>query len=502
MTELQNSGAASHRTEAWDQIDWERAEETVGYPLGGLQARIVKATQQGRWNKVQALQRLLTHSYSGKALAVKRVTENRGKRTPGVDGETWNTLRQKVAAIHRLRQRGYKPQPLRRVYIPKKHSPKLRPLSIPAMLDRAMQALYLLALAPVAETTGDESSYGFRPRRSTADALQKCFFLLSRRKSAKWVLEGDIRSCFDRISHEWLLANVPMDRLILRKWLKAGFMDKRTLYPSTDGTPQGGIISPTLANLALDGLQALLRQNFPVRSHQKVNLVKYADDFIITGASREVLEQQVRPLVERFLAERGLELSPDKTVITHVEQGFDFLGKNVRMYRDKLLIKPSKASVHSVVRQARLVIRGAGCLTAGQLICQLNPFLRGWANYHRHAVSSGTFVSIDYFIWHALFRWAKRRHRRKSPNWVLRRYFPPYKGRRFEFTGTIGTREASRTVRIFQTHSIPIRRHVLVRGDANPFDPQWDDYFRNRRPRPTRNSIVSPRFIEEAIVEA
>jgi RNA-directed DNA polymerase len=279
-------------------------------------------------------------------------------------------------------------------------------------------------------------------------------------------------------------------------------MDKQTLYPSDDGTPQGGIISPTLANLTLDGLQTLLRQHFPIRSRQKVNLVRYCDDFIITGASREVLEQQVRPLVERFLAERGLELSPDKTVITHIEQGFDFLGQNVRMYRDKLLIKPSKASVSSVVRQARLVIRGASCFTAGHLIYRLNPLLRGWASYHRHAVSSGTFVSIDYYIWHALFRWAKRRHPGKSSHWVLRKYFLPHAGTRFVFTGTVRTRDAVRTVRIFRTHSIPIRRHVLVRGDANPFDPQWDVYFGNRRSRPTRNSVVSPRPIEEAVVEA
>jgi RNA-directed DNA polymerase len=370
------------------------------------------------------------------------------------------------------------------------------------MLDRAMQALYLLALAPVAETTGDAGSYGFRLRRSTADATARCFFLLSRRKSAKWVLEGDIRSCFDRISHEWLLANVPMDRLILRKWLKAGFMDKRTLYPSDDGTPQGGIISPTLANLTLDGLQVLLRKHFPVCSRQKVNLVRFADDFIITGVSREVLQQQVRPMVERFLAERGLELSPDKTVITHIEQGFDFLGQNVRMYRDKLLIKPSKASVHSALRQARLVIRGAGCLTAGQLICRLNPLLRGWANYHRHVASSSTFVSIDYYIWHALYRWARRRHPGKSSHWVLRKYFLPHAGTRFVFTGTVRTRDAFRTVQIFRACSIAIRRHILIRGDANPFDTEWVVYFGDRRSQRTRNSVVSPRPIEGAVVEA
>jgi RNA-directed DNA polymerase len=497
MTESTSSGAASRRTDDWDQVDWKQAERTVRR----LQARIVKATQQGRWNKVHALQRLLTRSYSGKALAVKRVTENRGKRTPGVDGETWNTPRQKVAAIHRLRQRGYKPLPLRRVYIPKKHSHALRPLSIPCMLDRAMQALYLLALSPVAETTGDGSSYGFRPKRSTADAIAKCFLLLSRKPSPTWVLEGDIRSCFDRISHEWLLANVPMDQLILRKWLKAGFMDKHALYASTDGTPQGGIISPTLANLTLDGLQVLLRQHFPVRSHQKVNLVRYADDFIITGASREVLEQQVRPLVERFLAERGLELSPDKTVITHIEQGFDFLGQNVRKYGAKMLIKPSKASRHSVVRQVRSVIKGSGHLTAGQLIQRLNPVLRGWAQYHRHEVSSEAFRSIDHYVWHALFRWARHRHPKRSSHWVLRRYFVRHEGKRFVFTGTAGTHAAPHTVRIFHTRSIPIRRHVLIRGDTNPFDPADAAYFDHRR-RHVPHSVLFPRFLEGAVVEA
>ena len=497
MTEPKNSGAASHKTDAWDQIDWKQAERTVRR----LQTRIAKATQQGRWNKVRALQRLLTHSYSGKALAVKRVTENRGKRTAGVDGETWSTPNQKIAAIRRLRQRGYKPLPLRRVYIPKKHSPKLRPLSIPAMLDRAMQALYLQALSPVAETTGDTSSYGFRPKRSTADAIAKCFILLSKKHSAKWVLEGDIRSCFDRISHEWLLANVPMDRLILRKWLKAGFMDKRTLYPSTDGTPQGGIISPTLANLALDGLQVLLKQYFPVRARQKVNLVKYADDFIITGASREVLEQQVRPIVERFLAERGLELSPDKTVITHVEQGFDFLGQNVRMYRDKLLIKPSKASVHSVIRQVRSVIRSSGHLTTGDLIQRLNPVLRGWAQYHRHVVSSHAFRSLDNYVWHALYRWARHRHPNKSSRWILGQYFVPHDGKRHVFTGTAGTPAAPRTMRILHTSSIPVRRHVLVRGQANPFDPADAAYFAHRR-RPTPDSVVFPRSRKGAAAEA
>ena len=495
MTESSGSGAASHRTDAWNQIDWDQVERTVRR----LQTRIVKATQEGRWNKVRALQRLLTHSYCGKVLAVKRVTENKGKRTPGVDGETWSTPRQKVAAIHRLRQRGYRPQPLRRVYIPKKHSGKLRPLSIPTMLDRAMQALYLQALIPVAETTADGASYGFRPRRSTADAIGRCFVLLSRKASAQWVLEGDIRSCFDRISHDWLLAHVPMEPAILRKWLKAGFMERSTLYPTRDGTPQGGIISPVLANLALDGLQALLRQRFPRRAHFKVNLVRYADDFIITGTSKEVLETQVRPCVEQFLAERGLTLSPDKTVITHIEQGFDFLGQNVRKYGGKLLIKPSKASIRSVQRESRKIIKSSGSRMTGQLIVRLNTLLRGWAQYHRHVVSSEAFRSVDHYIWHALFRWARRRHPRRSSAWVLRKYFVPHEGTRSVFTGIVGIPDTPRTVRILSTRSIPIRRHVLVRGNANPLDPRDQAYFAHRR---QARSVVFPRSLRGTAAEA
>lgn len=226
------SGAASHGKTDWRQVDWRAVRRNARR----LQVRIVKATQEGRSGKVKALQRLLTHSHSGRLLAVKRVTENRGRRTPGVDQELWDTPGKKAAAVPSLRQRGYEPQPLRRVYIPKSNG-KMRPLGIPTMRDRAMQALYLLALDPIAETTGDRNSYGFRPKRSTADAIEQCFIALSPRRSAKWVLEGDIKSCFDRISHDWLLAHVPMDKAILRKWLKAGFMEKHAFHPTDDGTP-------------------------------------------------------------------------------------------------------------------------------------------------------------------------------------------------------------------------------------------------------------------------
>jgi len=231
------------------------------------------------------------------------------------------------------------------VYIEKRNK-KLRPLGIPVMKDRAMQALYLLALSPIAETTGDENSYGFRPERSAADAIEQCFTLLAKKGSPQWILEGDIKSCFDRISHDWLLRHVPMEQTILRKWLKAGFMDESVFYPTEEGTPQGGVASPVLANMALDGLQQALREHFPKlptgSTLHRVNMVRYADDFIVTGDSKEVLEDEVRPLLERFLGERGLQFSSEKTAITHIEAGFDFLGQTVRKYKGKLLIKPSK----------------------------------------------------------------------------------------------------------------------------------------------------------------
>lgn len=234
-----STGAPFHGVTDWHAIDWQSANHNVRR----LQARIVKATQEKRWGKVKALQRLLTHSFSGKALAVRRVTENQGKNTPGVDKVIWNTPQKKINAIYSLKQRDYHPQPLRRSYIPKKNGKK-RALGIPVMKCRAMQALYLLALDPVAETTADLNSYGFRPQRSTADAIEQCFTALGNLQTAQWILEGDIKACFDGISHEWLLTHIPMEKAILRKWLKSGYMEENVLYPTEEGTPQGGISTP------------------------------------------------------------------------------------------------------------------------------------------------------------------------------------------------------------------------------------------------------------------
>jgi len=420
-------GAASGEATEWYAIDW----PTLHRNVRRLQVRIAQATKERRWGKVQALQRLLTHSYSGKVLAVRRVTENTGKKTPGVDQEIWDTPEKKTQAVQELRRRGYQPQPLRRVYIPKSDGKTMRPLGIPTMKDRAMQALYLLALDPIAETTADKNSYGFRQQRSCADAIDQCFKALHN-ANTQWVLEGDIKSCFDRISQDWLLNHVPMDRVILKQWLTAGYMEKHVFHETADGTPQGGIISPALANCALDGLERLLKEKYPKGRPLKsfkgvrpcVNLIRYADDFVITGKSKELLEGEVQPLVEQFLQERGLELSPTKTVITHVEKGFDFLGQNVRRYLNgKLLIKPSKKNIKTFLGGIRRTIKAALGTSAADLIGELNPKIRGWANYHRHVVSKRTFDRADHEIFFSLWRWARRRHPKKRPALVQTKVF-------------------------------------------------------------------------------
>jgi len=466
-------------TSPWDQIDWSHCEREVRR----LQARIVKATREGRHNKVKTLQWLLTHSFHGKALAVRRVTENQGKRTPGVDGAIWQTPGTKHRAIGALRRRGYQPQPLRRVHIPKANG-KLRPLGIPTMKDRAMQALHLLALEPIAETTGDPNSYGFRPARSTADAMQQCFLILSKEKSPQWVLEGDIRGCFDYISHEWMLSHVPTDKKVMRQWLKAGYMENRTLFPTEAGTPQGGIISPTLANLTLDGLERLLREKFPkkMRPCPKVNLVRYADDFVITGDSKELLENEVRPLVEQFLRERGLELSPEKTCVTHIDQGFDFLGQNLRKRNGKLLIQPSRKNTRSFLEKMRQVIYRNRSLSQEYLIRTLNPIIRGWANYHRHVAASDTYRKVDNLLWQSLWQWAKRRHPEKPRPWVLRRYWHPL-GRKWKFAALLRKRTPDGKAvwfRLVNPADTKIQRHRKIKGAANPFDPDWRSYFEDR----------------------
>lgn len=478
------SGAPSDQNGGWHSINWAKTNAEVRR----LQARIVKAEKEGRHNKVKALQRLLTRSWSGKAIAVRRVTENDGKKTCGVDSQLWDTPEKKMQGVHGLKQHGYQPRPLRRVNIPKSNG-KTRPLGIPTMKDRAMQALYLLALDPIEECRADGHSFGFRKERCCADAMRYIHSTLNIPSAAEWILEGDIKGCFDNISHEWLLANVPTERAILRKWLKAGYIEKNAFFDTQSGTPQGGIISPVLANFALDGLEGILRKKYPksgVRAangkNQKVNLVRYADDFVITGKSKEVLENEVRPLVEQFMAERDLVLSPEKTLITPIEEGFDFLGQNVRRYPNgTILTKPSKKNVKTFLDGIRKFLRENQAATAYVVVAQLNLKIRGWANYHQHANSKETFVEVDTHIFNALWAWAKRRHPKKSKHWIADKYFGRTGLRNWRFFGEVRDETGKRTTNwLCLASATPIKRHTQIKAEANPYDPEWELYFEAR----------------------
>jgi len=467
--------------ETWEDIDWNKCQLWVKK----LQGRIVKAQKEGRYNKVKALQWLLTHSFYAKALAVKRVTSNKGSKTPGVDKVIWSTSNIKFLEIAKLKRRGYQPQPLKRVNI-KKSNGKQRPLGIPIMKDRAMQALYLMALDPVSETTADSNSFGFRKERSTADAIAQCFIVLAKNYSAQWIIEADIKGCFDHISHEWLLNNIPMDKVMLKKWLKSGFIFNKELFPSEEGTPQGGIISPTLANMTLDGIQTMIAGKFRAKGIGKnritpqLNFVRYADDFIITGRNREMLEQEIMPLIEEFLSVRGLTLSKEKTKITHIEEGFDFLGFNVKKYNGKLLIKPSKDKVKKFLNTIRETINTNKSCKQETLIRLLNPKITGWANYYKHCVAADIFSNADHQIFCKLWQWSKRRHPKKGTNWVKQKYFRKIGNRKWCFSTDNNYKGNSYIMALKSLSNTKITRFVKIRGDANPYDPKWRDYFYKR----------------------
>lgn len=461
----------------WKNIDWIKAEKEVNR----LQIRIAKAVREKKWNTVKRFQYLLTHSYYAKALAVRKVTTNKGKNTAGVDKELWTTAASKMRAVLTLSDKNYKAKPLRRVYIEKKGKKAKRPLGIPCMYDRAMQALYELSLEPIAETTADTRSFGFRKGRCCQDACEYIFTNLAKPNSAEWVLEGDIKGCFDHISHEWLLANIPMDKSVLKQFLKAGFVFERELYPTEEGTPQGGVISPILANMALDGMQKALYDRFHTnklgkddirfKNAHKVNFIRYADDFIVTAATKEIAEE-AKQIVSQFLKGRGLELSKDKTVITHINDGVDMLGWTFRKFNGKLIVKPSKKSIKSLVASLSDTIRNhAKAWEQEVLIEKLNKQIRGWANYHQSVCASEAFAHIDYVLYELLWQWAKRRHPHKGQWWVSTRYWQRKGNRNWVFS--------TENKELLRVDHIPIVRHIKIRLDANPF---FDiEYFAQRK---------------------
>jgi RNA-directed DNA polymerase len=480
--------AALRSAKDWKSIPWDYCRTIVRK----LQLRIAKATQLRKFRKVKTLQWILTHSFSAKLIAVRKVMQNKGSKTPGVDGIIIKTPEEKLALVKNMKRRGYQPSPLRRIYIPKAgNKSKLRPISIPAIADKCQQALHTLALVPVSEVMADMDSYGFRPQRCCADAIEQTFNVLAKNNSPKWVLEGDIRGCFDHISHEWMYNNICTDKVVLNKWLKAGFIETGKLFPTTEGTPQGGIVSPVACNMTLDGIAQLLKEKF--KKHKGIHFIRYADDFIVTGYSKEILENEIKPAITAFLSNRGLELSQEKTRVTHITEGFDFLGQNVRKYpsqgKHKLLIKPSEKNIHSFLEGIRKVIRKARSITQAGLIKQLNPRISGWANFHRSVVSKETFKKMDKEIWQLLFQWAKRRHPKKNTQWILHKYYQRIREVNFRFSGFEMQQDGTRKQRTLLLMSYkPIRRHVKILRTAHPYDAKYDEYFEKRTSAKWKNN--------------
>ncbi|TWO70493.1 group II intron reverse transcriptase/maturase [Caenimonas sedimenti] len=477
MENIRKDAASSSGPTDWHSIDWKHVMRFVGK----MQLRIAQAELVKDFRRVTRLQRSLIRSWQAKALAVRKVTENQGKRTSGIDRVLWDTPEKKWNAIGCLHLKGYRARPLRRVWIPKANG-KERPLGIPTMRDRAMQALFLLALEPATECSSDPNSYGFRKRRSTHDARSQLFSVLSRKVSAVWVLDADIAGFFDNINHDWLLNHAHMSKVTLKKWLKSGVVDKGQLRRTEEGTPQGGIISPLLANITLNsletGLARYLRETLGLKpaASAKVNLVRYADDFVVTCSSKELLETVVQPWIEEFLRERGLTLSKEKTRIVHIDEGFDFLGWTFRKFQGTLLIKPSRKNAKAFYDKVKGIIADSLAVPTSTLIQRLNPVLMGWARYHQGVVAKETFSKLDHLIYWRLMRWGLRRHSRKTSKWVYDHYWLGAGSRR-QFGGRgVDRRGDAVRIHLYQLADTKIVRHVKIKGDYNPFDPAWEVY--------------------------
>ena len=450
---------------------------------------------RGNRNLAKKLQYLLITSFYAKLLAVKQVTSNKGKNTPGIDKQLWRTPSSKLEAALSLNPKGYKAKPLRRIYIEKKGKKKKRPLGIPTMRDRAIQALLAMALDPIAEATADKTSFGFRKKRGTKDAAAHIFTYLSRSKGAQWILEGDIKGCFDNINHQWLVENIPIDKKILRQIINAGFIYKRKLFPTERGTPQGGILSPIMANMTLDGIEKQIKEKYwkekngtisARHNKYKVNYTRYADDFIVSAESKEILTE-IKEIITTHLKERGLTLSEEKTLVTNINDGFDFLGWNFRKYKGKLLIKPSKDSIKKLTEKLKTTTQIYRSAKQAELIRTLNPIITGWTNYHRNVCAKQSYAKIDYFIFHTLWRWAKRRHPNKSAKWIKNRYWKSTPTRDWTFKdGETSLKYAIETL---------ITRHRIIKLDANPYLPIYNSYYYYRDKQKMQGKKIAPNGI-------
>ncbi|WP_217167081.1 group II intron reverse transcriptase/maturase [Streptomyces sp. AC512_CC834] len=472
-------------TLVWHGIDWAGCEKNVRR----LRQRIFKASQEGDLKKVRSLQKLMLRSRSNTLVSVKRVTQqSSGRKTAGIDGERALTpaARGRLAAeIHRSSE-PWKARPVKRVFIPKSNG-RQRPLGIPVLRDRVLQARVKNALEPEWEARFEPRSYGFRPGRGCQDAIQAIYLTAKGPSSRRrWVLDADLSAAFDRIDHGHLMSSIGRfpARGLVREWLKAGVMEGGRFTPTEEGTPQGGVISPLLLNVALHGMEQAAGCQYRMRRGREPYtrmgtpvLVRYADDFVVL-CHEEAEVYRIKAQLVNWLSPRGLCLNEGKTRVVHLEEGFDFLGFTIRHQRGKMIIKPSAAACKRLRARLRAEVKSLRGMRIGTVLRRLSPIVRGWTAYYRAVASSTTFKSMDIFLWRLTFKWARRRHPKKPKKWVVNRYFGmfhPYRRDRWVF----GDRISGAFLPRFSWTGIV--RHHIVKGRASRDDPTLSEYWHNRR---------------------
>jgi RNA-directed DNA polymerase len=494
-------GAKKLPLEEWSSINWKAIKKKVR----NLRQRIYRATQNGQWNKVRNLMKLMIRSYSNLLLSVRKITqENAGRETAGIDGQTALTPTERVKLVKSFRKYTlWKVRPTKRVYIPKANGKK-RPLGIPTIRDRVAQSVVKNALEPSWEARFEENSYGFRPGRGCHDAISQCHSRLCKGNDT-WVLDADIKGAFDNISHEFILNSIGLvpGRELIKQWLKAGYVEAEIFHHTDRGTPQGGTISPLLANIALDGMEKVLSQYTKTKTYKslhkkgkykgqertskvksgKYGFIRYADDFVVTSQAKEDIEAII-PILEEWLMERGLELNKEKTNIVHIEQGFNFLGFNIRQFNGSCFSFPQKEKIKSFLRNIRQWLKINHNAKPEAIIKHLNPILTGWGNYYKCGASKRIFSYVDHKLWKILYKWCLRKHPNKGKKWVVKKYFKTLRGRKWNFATEINDpRRANNIIALKWLADIPIERHIKVKGSSSPDDPILNKYWQDRKTR-------------------